>query len=84
MLPDAAFQDRMNGTTEVFGSRQGEIMKSNSNLSESNDYRRESDYISHSKKKSDFATWRGTCLHIILELAECGDVQNVSNLSLPS
>ena len=31
-----------------------------------------------SAKKIESDKWRGTCLHIILELAECGDVQNVS------
>ena len=24
--------------------------------------------------------WEGKCIHIVVELAECGDVQNVSNL----
>ena len=47
-----------------------------SEMSESTHKRFESD--DHSKKKSDMTRWSGTCLHIILELAECGDVQNVS------
>ena len=33
------------------------------------------DYNSNqSAKKAESDKWRGTCLHIILELAECGDV----------
>ena len=52
-------------------------MKSCQTLDSNGEYDEQNEPYS-SKKKTQAITWKGTCLHIILELAECGDVQNVS------